>query len=65
MEDTGEQSETVTSQTSQNETLIDPNNPRGRIYSSTGIAMEWDYSYWTSRVKYLLQKVDSLDNENK
>jgi chromosome segregation ATPase len=37
----------------------------GRIYSPTDIALERDFSYLTSQVKYLMRKVDSLDKENK
>lgn len=44
-----------------NQTLLNGNS----IYNPTDIAMEHDFLYWTSQVKYLLQNMESVDNENK
>jgi predicted RNase H-like nuclease (RuvC/YqgF family) len=40
------------------------NKNQGSIYSPTDIAMESDFSFWTSQVKQLLRQMESLETEN-
>jgi len=62
---TDEQLKVVINTTTKNSPFNDPSSPSRCIYSPTDIAMDRDFSYWTSQVKYLLWKVASLDKENK
>jgi hypothetical protein len=36
----------------------------GRIYNLTDVAMQRDFPYWTSQVKNLMRKMESLEAEN-